>query len=143
MPQAGIATLNLHYMIIYHVENGKRMTEVWLSMSDREKQIVAALLSRDFAGCEALRVQLETADVSTIDAEGSLRFKVSGPPALVDGRVPTEGYYFDRGVDHRPAVNLLLHVVEGKLHELEVYKDDGSPIEIPIYELELDRLHLS
>jgi hypothetical protein len=32
--------------------------------------------------------------------------------------------------------------VEGKLHELEVYKDDGSPIQVSLAMLDLDRFHL-
>lgn len=75
--------------------------------------------------------------MSAIDAEGSLLFRVSGPLANLQQRLPTEGYYFDaEGVDYRPAVNVLLHVVEGKLHELEVYKDDGSAM----YPSGVDRL---
>jgi len=38
-----------------------------------------------------------------------------------------EGRYPDGSDDPvGPAVNLLLHVVDGRLHELEVYKDDGN-----------------
>jgi len=44
-------------------------------MSDREKQIVNVLLSKNFPGTEALHAQLETASVSAIDAEGSLGFR--------------------------------------------------------------------
>lgn len=116
------------------------MSGAWRSMSDKEKQIVKVLLSKDFPGNEALRAQLETASVSAIDAEGSLRFRVSGTPAAVKSRVPTEGYYFDRGANDRPAINILLHVVDGMLHELEVYKDDGSSIETGISEIALDGL---
>lgn len=44
--------------------------------------------------------------------------------------------------DCRPAANVLLHVVEGKLHELEVYKDDNSAIEAALDALDMNRLHL-
>ncbi|CUX39932.1 MULTISPECIES: DUF6984 family protein [Agrobacterium] len=81
--------------------------------------------------------------MSAIDAEGSLLFRVSGPLANLQQRLPTEGYYFDaEGVDYRPAVNVLLHVVEGKLHELEVYKDDGSAIETSLDSVDISQFHL-
>jgi hypothetical protein len=118
------------------------MSGAWRPISDREKQVVSVLLSQDFPGNEALRSQLETASVSVIDAEGSLRFRVSGTPATVESRVPTEGYYFDRGANERPAINVLLHVLGGMLHELEIYKDDGSSIETSIGEVDPDSLRL-
>lgn len=98
---------------------------------------------KGFLVAEALRSQLETARVSAIDAEGSLLFRVPGPLANLQQRLPTEGYYFDaEGVDYRPAVNVLLHVVEGKLHELEVYKDDGSAIETSLDSVDISQFHL-
>ncbi|EPE97327.1 DUF6984 family protein [Rhizobium grahamii] len=117
------------------------MSRAWRPLTPNERRLVEKLLSREFAGCEALRLQLETARVSAIDKEGSLQFRVSGPPAAVAFRVPTEGYYFDKsGVDFRPAVNVLLHIVDGKLHELEVYKDDGSPVELLPEQLDVTAL---
>ncbi|WP_370677186.1 hypothetical protein [Pleomorphomonas sp. PLEO] len=119
------------------------MSRAWRQLTDRERRLVEKLLSPEFPGCERLRAQLETARVSIIDADGSLEFRVSGPSTDVEQRVPTEGYYFDaEGVGPRPAVHVLLHVVDGMLHELEVYKDDGSPIETPIDILDLSQLHL-
>jgi len=38
---------------------------------------------------------------------------------------------------------LLLHVIEGRLHELEVYKDDGSDILIGPYEVPLAEIEVS
>lgn len=119
------------------------MSQVWRDLTKYERQLIELLLTKDFPGVEALRSQLETARASTIDTEGSLQFRVSGPLADVQLRVPTEGYYFDtEGVDHRPSVNVLLHVVEGKLHELEVYKDDGLAIETKLAALDMSRFHL-
>jgi hypothetical protein len=119
------------------------LPQAWRELTNNERQLIELLLTKDFPGVEALRSQLETARASSIDAEGSLQFRVSGPLAEVEQRVPTEGYYFDNeAVDYRPAVNVLLHVVEGKLHELEVYKDDGSAIETSLAALEMNRFHL-
>jgi hypothetical protein len=119
------------------------MSEVWRDLTNNERQLIELLLTKDFPGVEALRIQLETARASAIDAQGSLQFRVSGPRAEVQQRVPTEGYYFDtEGADHRPSVNVLLHVVEGKLRELEVYKDDGSAIETSLAALDISGFHL-
>lgn len=87
------------------------------------------LLSQDFPGCRELALQLGNATVSRIDRDGSLRFRVGGPRADVPLRVPVEGRYAD-GPDGTlgPAVEILLHVVDGRLHELEVYKTDGGAI---------------
>lgn len=51
-------------------------------------------------------------------------------PAVVQERVVAEGYYSDEdtGSHDGPQVHVLLHVMEGRLAELEIYKDDGSPI---------------
>lgn len=119
------------------------MARAWRQLTDHERRLVEKLLSPEFPGCEALRAQLKTARVSTIDQDGSLQFRVSGPPANVEQRVPAEGYYFDaEGDELRPAVHVLLHVVGGMLNELEVYKDDGSPIEIPLDRVDLGQLRL-
>jgi hypothetical protein len=76
--------------------------------------------------------QLDGLSVKPIDAEGSLSLK-PGPvaaPAQVKDRIVSEGYYSDEdaGLSEGAHVNVLLHVVKGLLAELEIYKDDGSPI---------------
>ena len=61
-----------------------------------------------------------------IDEYGSLRFDVKTDiKAPVIKRIPVEAETED--ADGVP-IHLLLHVVDGKVAELEVYKDDGSPI---------------
>lgn len=120
------------------------MSRAWRPLIDHERRLIEKLLSEEFSGCEALRIQLATASVSSIDADGSLEFRVSGSPAGVKRRVPIEGYYFDtEGDEPRPAVHVLLHVVDGMLLELEIYKDDGSPIEIPLDILDLSQLRFA
>jgi hypothetical protein len=119
--------------------------EPWRTLEPGEVAVLDLLLATDFPGRSELAVQARSALACRIDHEGSLRFKVGGPHAEVRGRVPVEGHYYDDGSGpgpHRPAVNLLLHVVEGRLHELEVYKDDGSailiqPFAIPLAEIEV------
>jgi hypothetical protein len=103
--------------------------KIWRQPTPRERRLIEKLLSVDFPGRDDLRGQMESAEVSDIDDVGSLHFLVSGPPASVASRVATEAYYYDKEADDfDPAVHVLLHVVDGKLHELEVYKDDGSSI---------------
>jgi len=110
-----------------------------------ELAILNKLLSRGFPGAEALRAQLSGIKVEALDQDGSIRLI---PPAGsqkaedIEARVPVEGWYIDGVHDSDTKdifdsdaldvkVHLLLHVVEGLLHELAVYKDDGSPILIP------------
>ena len=44
------------------------------------------------------------------------------------------------GDDFSPHVHLLPHVTDGRLHELEIYKDDGTPIRVGAYEIEPTRI---
>lgn len=127
------------------VDPSNPMNEPWRALEPAEVAVLDLLLANDFPGRSELAAQARSALASRIDHEGSLRFQVDGPQAEVRGRVPVEGHYHDDGSGpgpHRPAVNLLLHVVEGRLHELEVYKDDGSailiqPFAIPLAEIEV------
>ena len=66
------------------------------------------------------------AKATPIDDEGSLRLDVCSPVvAGVRERVPVTATFDD--ADDIP-IYLLLHVIDGKLAELEVYKGDGSTI---------------
>lgn len=95
-------------------------------LSALERGILAVLLSHDFPGRTQVKQQLARARVREVDEEGSLEFDVKDAPrAPVTHRVPTEASYSDADGGR---VNLLLHVVEGVVCELEVYKDDGSTI---------------
>jgi hypothetical protein len=90
------------------------------------------LLEKEFSGRSQLVKQLEGILVKTVDAEGSLSLKVAPLmiPADVACTVPVEGYYSDEDEpsDLQPKIHVLIHVKNGFLAELEVYKDDGSPI---------------
>lgn len=101
-------------------------TATFRQMTASEKEILSRLLDADVAARDVVCEQLAHAVVRTIDAEGSLEFQTTStrivPPG---GRIRAEARYRDRDDVY---VNLLLHVVDGKVRELEVYKDDGSPI---------------
>jgi hypothetical protein len=85
------------------------------------------LLEPDFPGRDALREQLATARVEELDECPCLKFNVSGPAiAEVKCRVPIEAHSASGDV------NVLLHVVEGRLDELEfVHFDPSRPLRMP------------
>jgi hypothetical protein len=112
----------------------------WRALEPQEPAVLDHLLAIDFPGRDGLAEQIRTALVRRIDDEGSLRFRVEDAPAAVAARVPVEGRYQDGDGPGGPGVNLLLHVVGGRLHELEVFKDDGAyirvgPFEVPPYRI--------
>ena len=80
----------------------------------------------DFPGSCELREQLRGLRVRAIDEDGSLELvSGSGPDAIVRDRIPIEGELLDRD---GTMVHVLLHVVDGRLNELEIYKVDGSKV---------------
>lgn len=91
-----------------------------------ESELIARLLSPPFEGREEVAEQIESATVSEIDEDGSLAFEVTAPVAArVRKRVPTEAQVQDRD---GTLIHALLHVVNGKITELEFYKEDSSRI---------------
>ena len=112
------------------------------SIGARERGIIDKLLGRDFPGRTEIAAQCADALVKAIGEEGSFAIRpVDGAPrAKVRQRVAIEAFYPDRkGVEHlaveeaaflAPCVHVLLHVRNGSAHQIEIYKDDGSPIEI-------------
>jgi hypothetical protein len=91
-----------------------------------EYEVIARLLSVQFAGRREVAQQLEHAKARTIDESGSLKISPGvATLAPVAHRVPVEAEGRDTdGVQ----VHVLLHVVKGQVDELEFYKADGSPI---------------
>jgi hypothetical protein len=93
-------------------------------LTSDERAVVSALLAQPFAGRDELVRQLDYVRARTIDDEGSLELTAIGAlPAPVQYRVPVDGSLLD--VDGVP-ICVLLHVVDGYMSELEVYKADGS-----------------
>jgi hypothetical protein len=100
-------------------------------ITDAERTVFLKLLELDFPGRDELKAQLEGLLAKTIDEDGSLMLKVqSDSRARLKYRVPVEARCPDADTrsETDPHVQLLLHVVEGKLFELEIYKEDSSPI---------------
>lgn len=100
-------------------------------ITDSERSIFLKLLELDFPGRDELKAQLEGLLAKTIDEDGSLMLKVhSDSRTSQKCRVPVEARCPDADTPNEggPHIQLLLHVVEGKLFELEIYKADSSPI---------------
>lgn len=117
--------------------------ESWRAPSPQEVAVFDLLFAEDFPGRDNLALQARTALVRQIDREGSLGFQADGPKATVRGRVPVEGrYHEDATQPWGPAVNLLLHVVDGRLRELEIYKDDGSDITVAPFDVPHEQIEV-
>jgi len=98
-------------------------------LTTRERQILEIMLRQLPVAEPELRQQLATAKVVPIDDEGSLRLHAASPLSVRPvERVPVTAIFED--ADKIP-IYLLLHVIEGRLAELEIYKADGSEIVIP------------
>ena len=93
-------------------------------------RILAALLAEPFPGRDDVARQVAVAKGRVIDDHGCLALSVSdAPPAEVIRRIPIEAEVEDLD---GATVHVLLHVVDGYLNTLEIYREDGGPILAPI-----------
>jgi hypothetical protein len=90
-----------------------------------ERRLLDYLLEPDFPGRDALRHQAATAKVEELDDCPCLRFHVEAPAATgIKHRIPIEA--------DSQNIEILIHVVDGRLNELEiVQKNPEQPIHIP------------
>jgi Domain of unknown function (DUF6984) len=91
-----------------------------------EMRLLERLLDHDFPGRDALRIQLSSVTARQIDENGTLELSYEGE-SLADTVIgcPTEGTCKDEdGGD----IAVLLHVKNGTMRLLEVFKEDGSAI---------------
>jgi hypothetical protein len=99
--------------------------------SPLEQDVILKLLSLDFVGSKELVEQLDDLTVWQVDENGSLLMEVGSPINAIgiDG-VVAEAIYrdLDTSESNPIRVNILLHVKQGRLWMLEIYKDDGSRI---------------
>ena len=95
--------------------------------TSEERALIERLLSVAFPARDELRTQVATAQVAWIASSGApaLRIHVTdGVPAPPDfPLVPVEGIAMD--VDGVP-IHFLLHVGEGLLREIEIFREDGE-----------------
>ena len=107
------------------------------ALSEEERTLIKTLLSLEFPGSKELLAQLPVLLARRVDEDGSLLFSVrssSSTLAGMRGGVAVEGSYPEDApaTENAIRVNALLHVREGKLWMLEIYKDDSSPLAGPI-----------
>lgn len=95
-------------------------------LSEWERRLLVRLLEPPFPGRDQLREQLDQVLARAIDENGSLELQCEETTeAPVEKRIPTEGEGMDRdGI----TIHYLLHVVAGRMSELEIYKDDSSRV---------------
>lgn len=94
--------------------------------NEYEVTLFGRLTEADFPGSDVIKRQLQGCQVEVIDEQGSLRIHaLVQEKASVPFRVPIEAVAKDSdGV----GIHFILHVIDGLVDELEIYKDDGSPI---------------
>jgi hypothetical protein len=104
----------------------KRFESALREASEEEQAVLDRLLREDFPGAETLRKQSQDLQVRRIDRDGSLELRPGegAPRADVDERVPVEAELKDRDGF---MIHVLLHVVDGLMNELDIYKDNLRP----------------
>ncbi|GEM_PF-1692631 len=110
------------------------MKASYRTLTEHERAVINRLLDKDFPGKKTIRKQVESALVRTIpeykDNYGSLEFSVKlEEKANVTNRIPISGRVNDS--DGVP-IEIFLHVINGKIDELEIVKADNSPLRQPI-----------
>jgi hypothetical protein len=95
-------------------------------MTANERLLIARLLETPFPGSDAVAQQLQNCLVQPVGKSGTLDFVIQhGPKAEVRTSVPVEAEAED--VDGT-TIHFLLHVIEGTVRGLEVYKEDSSAV---------------
>jgi hypothetical protein len=112
-------------------------------LSDYERAVIQRLFEVDFPGREELKDQASHAEASLItgtgDNFGSVNIRTSSDRiAVVENRVPVVGMTKDEEGGH---IEILLHVIEGKLNELEFVRMDGAPM-VGLPRLDIMQLHV-
>lgn len=93
-----------------------------------EGRVLAKMLAMSFPGALELRAQACRARTTVIRGDvPRVLFDVDPdlPPADVQRRVPVEAVF---GPEGDACIHCLLHVVTGRLDELQFYREDGRPI---------------
>jgi hypothetical protein len=100
-------------------------------ITNAERNIFHRLFELEFPGRDELKAQLKELLAKTIHKDGSILLKVQSNSVFPsECRVPIEARCPDADTKSQvdAHIQILLHVVEGKLFELEIYKEDGSPM---------------
>jgi hypothetical protein len=103
---------------------------VYRPLRDNEVALLQKLLEPQFPGRDQLVGQIDFVTAHEIDEDGGLALQCSPrcAPAPVKCRVPTEGECSDTdGI----IIHVLLHVADGYMKELEVFKENASKVKSP------------
>lgn len=99
-------------------------------LDGQARRILATLLSRSFPGRDDLVQQVPSCRGRQLDDHDCLALSVVGaPPASVIRRIPVEAEVEDAD---GMTIHVLLHVVDGYMIELEVYREDGGELRAPL-----------
>ena len=100
------------------------------SPSETELRILSRLLELPFYGRAQLVQQLHGLRVKRIDRDGSLQLEVTSEARTPYNGLAVEARCPDSGTlcQTDPHINLLLHLRDGKMWMLEIYRDDSLPI---------------
>jgi hypothetical protein len=91
-----------------------------------EKEVIQRLLAPEFPGVQELRAQLQVLKAKEIDDDGGLELVTTEESrAPVKWRVPTEAECADSDGGR---IHILLHVVDGRMCELELYREDAKRV---------------
>lgn len=98
-----------------------------------ERKILNSLLSADIPCTSILRQQIDDCRVKTIDEYGSIKIVTNSNTRCTDADgAPITGQADD--IDTIPGVgpyiNFVIFVRDGVIYELQIYKDDGTPIKV-------------
>ena len=95
-------------------------------LNSYQRRVLDTLLGAKFQGRDALVEQSRFVQAREIDMNGSLQFApIDQPRADVGRRIPVEAETEDvDGV----MIHILLHVLDGRMNELEVYREDSQEI---------------
>lgn len=95
--------------------------------TEAERRLLDQLLSVDFPGRNELREQVRTASVRWLPSRGApaliVETRPDSPPASVVQRVPVEATCLD---EDGQVMHLLVHVVDQRLSEVEIFREDGE-----------------
>jgi hypothetical protein len=128
----------------------------WREIGVAEHALIMHLLRTEFQGRAEILEQVKSLQVMRV-GRWSLMLRSGGPIANVkvgdtqsrrpNDRIPVEAFYDDVIAESKwlvrigALVRIALHVTDGKLSELEIYKENGKPILIDPYEIDLSRVH--
>jgi hypothetical protein len=117
-------------------------TEDTRELTEYERSVANALLDMKFPGSEVLKKQFDHATARlmvTDDNYGSIVLTTKFPePANIKRRVPVTALTRDKSGG---PVEILLHVVNGFVHELEFVRLDGKPM-VGLPRLDILKVHL-